>query len=279
MGAEGETLRMLRWKWGSNRSPALILVLLLAAKYLLSDRYLMNVMTCVRRCTTKTLLGLLVLSGSAHAQPGTLLAVAVQNSSAKASPSEAQGPSLDETISFMNSSVAPEESYVTSVNHCEVTILRNRQYRFGIPESTYLKRTDKYGVPHYGFKWAIVEEPQLIRFKFESIDPSTINSKPVPSTTFIKEQDIDQHPSELKNADLMLVSFDAANSQRAIEIGHLPTATDGQHVIPEFDRQRRMGFIVFESKDRAERFVTAFVHAVSLCGGKGSEFAPTPSKP
>ena len=45
------------------------------------------------------------------------------------------------------------------------------------------------------------------------------------------------------------------------------------------DKPDRAELIVFANdaqKDRAERFVTAFVHAVNLCGGKPSDFAPTP---
>jgi hypothetical protein len=38
-------------------------------------------------------------------------------------------------------------------------------------------------------------------------------------------------------------------------------------------------FVVFESVERAERFVTAFVHATRLCGGKPSDFPRAPRTP
>ena len=77
----------------------------------------------------------------------------------------------------------------------------------------------------------------------------------------------------------MLVTFETTNSAPSIELGNFRDAADGKTSAPVFDQKKDMALIVFESKDRAERFVTAFVHAVDLCGGKGVEFAPTPSKP
>lgn len=205
-----------------------------------------------------------------------------QGTSTGSASSPSTGPNLEETISFMNNSVTLENSFVTSVNHCEVTILRNRLYTFALPESTYLKSTDNYGVPHYGFKWAIISETaQFIRFNFKTIDPISIKSTPVPSTSFIKERDVDEHPDQLKHPDLTVVNFSTANLEQSIELGHLPKDADvgSTGVLPIFDQQRDAEFLVFESQDRAERFVTAFVHAVNLCGGQGSEFPPTPSEP
>jgi hypothetical protein len=193
--------------------------------------------------------------------------------------SQQQEPSLTETISFMDRSVQPESGSVSSVNSCEVYVVRNGRYTFALPKSQYVKSTDALGVPHYGIKWMVVEEPpRVIRFNFATIDPSSINSIPVPSVAFLKEHDLDEHPWERKEADLMLVSFNTTNSTNSIEDGHFNVSSEGKVVSPVFDHQASMNFIVFESKDRAERFVTAFVHAVELCGGKGSDFAPTPSK-
>jgi hypothetical protein len=190
-----------------------------------------------------------------------------------------QGPSLAETISFMDKSVQPEVSNISSVNSCEVYVARNRTYMFALPTGVYVKSTDQLGVPHTAFNWMVVEEPAMTRFNFATIDPKSINSKAVPSPPFLKEHDVDENPSELKNADLMLVSFETTNSYDAIETGHLGPPGNDNVAAPIFDHHAKMGFIVFESKDRAERFVTAFVHAVELCGGRASDFAPTPSKP
>ena len=99
---------------------------------------------------------------------------------------------------------------------------------------------------------------------------------PLPSTQFIQERNVDEHP--LKQPDLMTVAFSASDSEKAIEVGQFHNGENGTSS-PVFDQKLAMELLVFESKDRAERFVTAFVHAVELCGGRKSDFPPTPSKP
>lgn len=191
-----------------------------------------------------------------------------------------QGPTLKETIAFMNRLVAPEGGYVTIVSDCELYVTRNRRYLFALATSTYVKSKDDYGIEHYGFKWSIFEEPpHVARFKLDSIDPDSIVSKAVPSPKFIKEHDVDEHPDELKEPDLMVINFSTTNAEKSIEIGNFKDLEVGKPVSPVFDQKRALDFIVFESKDRAERFVTAFVHAVKVCGGKSSLFPPTPSRP
>lgn len=205
--------------------------------------------------------------------------------SAEISPSKQHGvddlPSLTDTLSFMDGSVKPESSSISSVSNdsCEVYIVRNKLYKFAIPSGkVLLNGTDKFGIRHYGLEWIFLEEtPHVIRFKLETIDPSSVNSKSVPSLQYLEEHDLDRHPEELKNADLTLVSFTTTNSTSTIRNGHFVASTEGPS--PMFDHEVSMGFLIFESKDRAERFVTAFVHAAKLCGGKNSEFAPTPSTP
>ncbi len=179
----------------------------------------------------------------------------------------------------MNSSVAPEDGFVSSTNDCELYFTRNRLFTFAIPAGTYVKSTDQFGVAHYGIKWMVGEEPpRVYRFNLAKIDPTSINSKPVPSVAFAKEHGANDNPDELKNPDLDLVMFDTANDEKAIEVGHFEDGADGSSS-PVFERKASAEMLVFQSKDRAERFVTAFAHAVNLCGGKGSEFPPTPSKP
>jgi hypothetical protein len=205
-----------------------------------------------------------------------------QEATLQTAPVGTNGPTLAETISFMNASVQPEKSFVTSVNRCEVVVLRNQTYNFAIPHGTFVKSTDTLGVRHYGLKWLFVTEPRITRFNFASIDPPSIKSQSAPSPSFLKENDVDEIPSFLKQADLMVVWFTTTNSTQTIETGDFPKLAEGEvtrEELPVFDHQSSSGLIVFESKDRAERFVTAFVHAVELCEGKGSDFAPTPSKP
>ena len=188
-----------------------------------------------------------------------------------------QSPTLEETISFMNNSVESEDGYVSSVNNCELYFTRNKSFTFALPASKSIDSTDKFGKPHYAINWMIVNAPpRIYRFNLAKVDPSSINSKPVPSVEFVKSHKGDS--SALSNPDLDLVMFEASNAEKVIEVGNLKTATNGL-ASPIFDKKVSTEMLVFESKDRAERFVTAFVHAVKLCGGTGSLFAPTPSKP
>jgi hypothetical protein len=205
-----------------------------------------------------------------------------QNSSVAGGASPAQqAPSstLAETISFMNRSVSPEGGYVTSVNNCELYFTTNKDFRLAIPTGQHVISTDKFGVQHYGFNWMVFDvAPAVSRFELARINRNSIKSKPVPSEAFIKEHNVDENLDELKNPDLVLVTFEAADAAEAIEVGHFKDAAEGS-TSPVFDRKLATGVVVFESKDRAERFVTAFVHAVQLCGGKSDLFPPTPSNP
>ncbi len=217
------------------------------------------------------ILGILLIVG--------FLLTGEQGASAQA-PSIPQGPDLLETISFMNRSVKPEVSSVSSDGYCVVDVVRNRHYDFAIPKSTSIQGRDQFGVPQYGIDWLIVQEPAwIMRINFATIEPKSVTSEAIPSVAFLKEH-AGERALDLKGMfDLMLVTFDTTNSTSSIETGHFNLSSDGKSAIPQFGHQGSMGFIVFESKDRAERFVTAFVHAVELCGGKTSDFAPTPSKP
>lgn len=191
----------------------------------------------------------------------------------------ASGPTLNDTVALMNKSVEAEDGYATTANDCELYFTRNRMYTVDIPTGNYLKSTDRFGIPHYGFKWMTIEEsPRVVRFRLGTIDPQSIKSMPVPSAQFVKDNDVDEHPDALKQPDLMLVTFAATDSQQVIEVGHFRDGSDGTSV-PVFDQKLSMELLVFGSKGRAERFVTAFVHAAQLCGGKDSAFPPTPSRP
>jgi hypothetical protein len=197
-----------------------------------------------------------------------------------AAPSSQQGPTLQDTMAFMNTMVAPEHGFISSVNDCEFTGVRNKELIFGLVTSTYVKSKDEYGLEHYGFKWTFYADSQrFIRFKLGDIDPDSIKSKRHPSLAFVKEHDLDEHPKEIDQADLFVVNFSTPNYEKKIEIGSIKDIGDGKNKSPVFDQKRGGDFFVFESKDRAERFVTAFVYAVKLCGGKSSMFQPTPSKP
>jgi hypothetical protein len=191
-----------------------------------------------------------------------------------------EGPNLDDTITFLNKMVSLEDSFVTTVNHCELYITRNRIYHFAIPQGTIAKGKDQYGIPRYSTKWMFVEEPgQVWRFNLKSIDPSSVNSKGVWSIQYLKQHEADSDDTNiLKEPDLTLVTFETSGSEKLIELGKFQHFQDGRSPTPLFDQKASMGMLIFDSKNRAEKFVTAFVHAANLCGGKGVDFAPTPSK-
>lgn len=77
----------------------------------------------------------------------------------------------------------------------------------------------------------------------------------------------------MKHPDLTVVNFETADSIKAIKTG---SSLFSEGTL-QFDKAYALGFLVFQSKDTAER-VTAFKHAVHLCGGKPSAFGPTPSQ-
>jgi hypothetical protein len=87
--------------------------------------------------------------------------------------------------------------------------------------------------------------------------------------------------------DFTSVSFKTADLKPTIEEGAVETQQACQDsekigtecaVKPIPDRTSASGMILFRDKERAERFVTAFAHAVKLCGGTPSMFLPTEPK-
>jgi hypothetical protein len=137
---------------------------------------------------------------------------------------------------------------------------------------------DEHGIPRSEFTWiALGETYQMERFPLGSIDPTSIKSIPVVSSEFIKKH----HPvqsSDFRHADLDLVSFATADLTKSIELGGFKDSGkgDGTEVFNKATNMSKF-FVVFESAERAERFVTAFVHATQLCGAKPSDFPRTPS--
>jgi hypothetical protein len=114
-------------------------------------------------------------------------------------------------------------------------------------------KKDQYGnvEPTY----SVLQEFSYRRISLGAIDPSTITSVSAPSLEYLGKMR-DAHgevlASDLEHSDQTAVSF---------------KDSDGS--------VKNLGIFIFLSKDRAERFVTAMKHAVTLCGGKESPFAPT----
>lgn len=88
-------------------------------------------------------------------------------------------PSLSDTIAFLNRSVTLDDSFIASEQEpCNIEVVRNEPRTFVLPESTYVKNVDAYGIKHYGFKYAIIREPgPFMWVPLSTIDPESVNSK------------------------------------------------------------------------------------------------------
>lgn len=187
-------------------------------------------------------------------------------------------PSLEVTIAFLNDSLTPQGDSVTSA-HCVVGLYQSSEHLVATPEEFKVVKVDPNGMEHYGFTWHMfLVNPGFTQFDLKDIDPSSISSHGLASTKFIKEHDINDNPKALDRPDLSLVTFRARNSRQVVAHANIPEHTKDGLAGINLDRHSDEGSIVFESQDRAERFVTALKHAVELCGGTASDFAPTSSK-
>lgn len=192
---------------------------------------------------------------------------------------EKREPELKATVEFMNRMVEPEHRSISMANPCEIEIVNNSPYNFLVPVGTR-ETKDENGIPRTEFTWiARGETYQMERIPLGAIDPTSINSHPAVSSEFMKKHHPVQ-PSDLKHADLALVMFDTSDLTQSIELGGFKDSGrgDGTEVFNKATTMARF-VVVFESAERAERFVTAFVHATRLCGGKPSDFPGTPSTP
>lgn len=192
---------------------------------------------------------------------------------------EKQGPDLKATIEFMNRMVEPEHRIISMANPCELEIVNNWAYSFMFPAGT-TQKADEHGIPRWEFTWTVLKEKyQMERFPLQDIDPTSIKSNPAFSSDFLKAHHPVQ-PSDLKHPDLRFVQFETTDLKKTIEFGGFKDAGRGD-TTEVFDASVSTSrwFAVFESTDRAERFVTALVRATNLCGGKPPDFPPTPSTP
>ena len=195
-------------------------------------------------------------------------------------PATSNPPSLEETVRFLNDSVHPEGSFISGLPGCAIEFVRNTQHTVLMPSGMGVKSVDALGTKHYELKYLTLTEsksPHAALISLADIDPTSIKSGPALSAEFIARE----HPSEnhdaLNHPDLSVVLFNTRNHETSIKLAS--STDDRKHLV--FKGEPTNGeFIVFENKeahkDRSERFVTAFVHAVNLCGGKPSDFAPTP---
>jgi len=160
-------------------------------------------------------------------------------------PSEA-GPDLDTTVNFMRRMVEPDG---TSISYLDVVGGASASC-----DIAFAAQQDKDGKTHMA---AIMS----------GIKPDK-NGNDEPTYAVIQE---------FPYRKISLGDLDPSK----VSTGEGFTATDkGELAITIVDFQdtdgsmKNFGFHIFLSKDRAERFMTAMKHAVTLCGGKVSPFAP-----
>lgn len=216
-------------------------------------------------------------------------------------------PDLQTTIDFMSRMAQTEHRSMTTNQRCEILVIYYErltslvhlasQHNFLIfsdPDK------DDGGLPTYA------------RFNLGDIDPNSIDSIAAGFSAEYVERFFKQHPEcdkggtadqrcersqsfwlDPKMSDMASVGFRTTDLKPVIERGELKKlgdkcqdnlkiggvcprntfgVTPGDHY-PK--RSVAKTALFFEDKDRAERFVTAFVHAVKLCGSSGDTFAPT----
>jgi hypothetical protein len=182
---------------------------------------------------------------------------------------EKKEPDLKTTVEFMNRMVEPEHRIISMANQCELEVVNNMVIPFMVPDGT-TRNGD-----HLEFTFTVIKDDSPIeRFSLSEIDPTSIKSSGGVSSEFLGQHHPVQ-PSDLKNPDLTMVTFATRDLSRSIARGGFKDSGkgDGTKVFDEKERGAKL-FYVFQSKDRAERFITGFVHAVTLCGGKPSDFPP-----
>ncbi len=185
------------------------------------------------------------------------------------------GPSIKDTVEFMGRMVAPDGRTLTAEG-CSVTMVNTMLYTFAVADGKKLVRTPN-GLEHYEFTWTVAAPHEVVaEFKLADIDPSSLKSFGVHSPDAVVRAHLNENPENFKSSmDLWVVMLSTRNMQKSISsVQWSPTmAADSTGV----DANIASLNIVFHSEDREGRFVTALTHAVQLCGGRPSDFAPTPT--
>jgi hypothetical protein len=196
-----------------------------------------------------------------------------------------QGPDLETTVEFMNTVSTPDHRLISlarlntktpTASRCALEVIDNQRINFLLPDGTK-HETDQYGIVHSSFTWAIIRGPEALHFDLKDVEPISIKSHGGFSQEFLKQHN-PVGASDVNNPDLTDVMFRTTDSKKSVENGEMKDDEDTLEDTVVFRRiyYSSGGSFVFGSKDRAERFITAFLHAVALCGGKDSYFQPTP---
>ena len=211
-------------------------------------------------------------------------------------------PDLETTVEFMGRIVEPEHRQVLlgqlqgaklhSPTGRSLTILSDQyillvaptgeSQKKGYPETTYSTMSDGDG------KHEQKDYPRYTSFSLGDIDPTSIKSETFGYDIHVLSEFWDKHPKCEANPEcsrdyyrfldsahkMTVVQFHTTDRKPLIERGGCTPET-GDCALSETANDV---LIFFKDKERAERFVTAFIYAVKLEGGRPDLFAPTASK-
>lgn len=206
-------------------------------------------------------------------------------------------PDLASTVDFMDKMVQSDERRVLPVpdSKCELMLLswhRVESFVLFISSKKWMISNDS-DVPES--EGAAIEFPRYVKFNLADVDPSTVLSSPGFFSSKYVKRFWDEHASVCKvvgyecerqqmlafdqnRTDLTSVSFKTVDLKPVIERGGLSKATTPAGTtytyVPNVSVDKML--LSFTDQDKAQRFVTALVHAAHLCGGNGGTFAPTP---
>jgi len=210
-------------------------------------------------------------------------------------------PDLKTTVQFMNTMVEPEHRDVLqgafqgaglqSTNGPSISIVSHRSmlmafttgvtYRNGYPELTYSVVYEGDG------RHEQKDYPRYMSFALADIDPSSIESKEGGYDPYALAEFWDKHPkceatpqcahdylSFLESAPKITeVQFRTTDQKPLIEWGCSETARRG------LAETTVDALILFKSKERADRFVTALTYAVKVVGGQPDLSPPSRQSP
>ena len=205
-------------------------------------------------------------------------------------------PNLQTTIDFMNQMSEPDGRQLRLMpdSKCEVVIVswhRVEQWLLLSSENRFMVGNDSDVDADHGE----ITFPRYTKFNLADVDPATIQSKTGGFSSGYVKRFFDEHADvckvvgdeckhqqmlafDMKRSDMTTVGFKTRDLKPAIERGGTKKIERSAGTEYQYNPNvsvEKMGMF-FSNEDKAQRFVTALIHAVELCGGHGSMFAPTP---
>jgi hypothetical protein len=205
---------------------------------------------------------------------------------------KSSSPSLTDTLTFINRLLEKDSAgTMESSSGCEVSLIRQHLEKVTLPSGkNKIPGNYQTGVPdRYEYEWMFISPASNLRsdFNLKDIDPDSVKVVKVFSIKIIasKEDKTDPH---LPEPDRSIVLFSASNLVKAIHqrdfvdegtTKNLPDNGIGKigfllepGTSTRLAKDESAGLLLIQGNEWATRFVSAFKHAVELCGGKPSPF-------